>query len=150
MSRNGDVCDEAYSVDLCVDLGRCRPCLVLAGVFLAGVWAGLGAQDSKVAVFLRDTCGYKPEVARENKVPFELVDLANLARVSAVMNGGSNLKLSSAILDLRMFWTKEKIGDPAAEARADEMSQDIGDQIDAMVVRAARCGAAYGIVSKGG
>jgi hypothetical protein len=111
------------------------------------------AQDSNAAIFLRDKCGYRPEAARENKAPFDSPEFVNLARVSEVMNGDSNIKLFDAMTQLRLFWW-DKHGradnDAAAYKASTNMDAKVADQIDAMVVRAAQCGAAYGIVSKGG
>jgi hypothetical protein len=69
------------------------------------------------------------------------------------MNDNSNIKLAGAITQLRLAWYGKHgsaDNDPATHAQGEQMGGDVADQIDAMIVRAAQCGAAYGIVSRGG
>jgi hypothetical protein len=118
----------------------------LVGVGLA-LHAGLATQqDSSAAVFLRDKCGHRPESVQ---APFDSADFINFARVSLVMTPFSEVELADAVTKLSLFrWNKNDGDDAYAEAQ--RMAGAIDDQVDAMVIHAAQCGAAYGIAQRGG
>ncbi len=103
-------------------------------------WSGAIANPaSDAAVFLDKTCGYKSEVARTKKDPLSEVDFGSLAVVSAVMNDNSNVKLSDEITGL--------LGSGMETFNQKEPA--IGNRIWEIAERAAKCGAAFGMVASG-
>ena len=102
--------------------------------------------NDDVYPILRDKCGHRPEAVQ---APFDSADFINFARVSLVMTPFSEVELADAVTKLSLSRWNKNAGDDAY-AEAQRMAGAIDDQVDAMVIHAAQCGAAYGIVQRGG
>jgi len=125
--------------------------LVGVGVTLhAGLPTTIAAERSEAAAFLADRCGLTPERLRGASLDRD--DWDKIAALSAVMNDNSNVKLTDAMTQLRLFWWGKHGHSDNDQAAYDEENQNlkkVDDLIWEIAGRAAKCGAAYGFVASG-
>jgi hypothetical protein len=131
---------------------------ITAGVALAFALGGYAVGDRRRGVdsgtataFLRDKCGLRPEAVREEKAPFETEDFGSLATISMVMNHDSNIEYFDTLTHLRFgLWPDPDKPRPSGQQlyeRSEKMQDDAYSQMVEIAERAAKCGAAYGVVA---